>query len=146
MTLRTTLLSAAFIAAMLLTASQPALAEHGERGWHGDIRHFDAHDMHRWHNGRWVHGRHGAYRGWWWVVAGMWYFYPAPVYPYPDPYAPPVVVDPQPPVLIQQAPPAAAPRTRQFWYYCEPAGAYYPYVASCPTEWKKVPATPPGAP
>lgn len=156
MKLRTTLLYTVFTAAIVLTISQPALAERGERGWdrHGDIRHFRSHDLHRWSGGRWVHGRHDGYLGWWWVVAGIWYFYPSPVYPYPDPYIPPVVVEQQPPAIIQQAPPAATPSqpsaaaapTPQYWYYCEPAGAYYPYVAACPSGWKKVPATPPDAP
>jgi hypothetical protein len=143
MKLRTILLNTVFAAATVVTISQPALADRGERGWnrHGDIRHFQSHDLHRWRGGRWVHGRHGGYLGWWWVVAGVWYFYPSPVYPYPDPYVPPVVVEQQPPV-IQQAPPAAAPQAPQYWYYCEPAGAYYPYVATCPSGWKKVPATP----
>ena len=147
-----TLLSTAFAIAVLLAATQPVMAEHYQRGWHGDIRHFDAHDMHRWRGGRWVHGRHGGNLGWWWVVAGIWYFYPAPVYPYPDPYVPPVVVQ-QPPVIIQQAPatapsqpPAAAPAAPQYWYYCESAGAYYPYVSYCPSGWKKIPAIPPDAP
>ena len=41
-------------------------------------------------------GRHGGRGGWWWVVGDAWYYYPQPVYPYPDPYTPPVVVAPLP--------------------------------------------------
>jgi hypothetical protein len=112
----------------------------GER-WHGDIRVFHERDFDRWRGGFWHHGFHDGRLGWWWVVTGLWFFYPAPIYPYPDPYTPPVVVVPQttPPV-------AAAPPPPQYWYYCEPAKEYYPYVASCPVPWKAVPATPSGAP
>jgi hypothetical protein len=74
--------------------------------------------------------------GWWWIVAGAWYFYPEPVYPYPDPYTPPVIVTQSP---LQPAEPPAA----QFWYFCAAANGYYPYVSSCPSGWETVPATPP---
>lgn len=96
---------------------------------HGDIRHFRDADLHRWRGGRWVHTRHGGRFGWWWVVGGGWYFYPAPIYPYPNPYVPPVVVTPAPP------PPQAAP---QYWYFCNSARGYYPYVTSCPEGWMQV--------
>lgn len=140
------------VAALLGTAVPfNAAAQHRDRGWHGDIRQFDHHDMHRWRSGAWRHGSHGGRVGWWWVAGGMWYFYPQPVYPYPDPYRPPVIVveqAPQPVVVpIQPAPqvaPVVTPPAIQFWYYCEAAGAYYPYVATCPSGWKTVPATPPG--
>ena len=104
-----------------------------DRGGHwwrqGDIRHFGDADLHRWRGGHWVHTRHGGRLGWWWVVGGVWYFYPAPIYPYPDPYVPPVVVTPEPPAA--QAPP-------QYWYYCNSARRYYPYVTSCPEGWMQV--------
>ena len=76
------------------------------------------------------HGRHDGRVGWWWVVGGVWYFYPAPVYPFPDPYVPPA----PPPVVITPPP--------QF-YLCESPRGYYPYVPSCPGGWRVVPATPP---
>ena len=76
--------------------------------------------------------------GWWWIVGGAWYFYPAPVYPYPDPYIPPAVVTPALPPSLTQSPP-------QYWYYCPSAKGYYPYVADCPEGWRPVvPQTPPG--
>jgi hypothetical protein len=96
---------------------------------HGDIRRFKEADLHRWRGGHWVHARHGGRFGWWWVVGGGWYFYPSPIYPYPNPYVPPVVVTPAPP------PPQAAP---QYWYYCNSARGYYPYVTSCPEGWMQV--------
>lgn len=112
----------------------------GRHGWDGRIEHFERHDMGRWRGGYWHHGRHGGDLGWWWVVAGIWYFYPEPIYPYPDPYRPPVVVYTPP---VEAPPVVTAPPVPQVWYYCEAAGAYYPYVPSCPTGWKAVPAVPP---
>lgn len=49
---------------------------------------------------------------------------------YAAPAAPPVVVVPSQPV--------------ENWYYCRPAGAYYPDVPSCPTPWELVPVNAPG--
>ena len=99
--------------------------------WHGDIHTFGHHDAPIWRAGRWHHGSHGGRLGWWWVVAGIWYFYPAPVYPYPDPFRPPVVAVPVP-----------APAPQQFWYYCAEPPGYYPYVPRCREAWQAVPATP----
>jgi len=129
------------VAAMLF--SLPALAErhgedrhwHGEdRHWHGDIARFHEHDWDLWRGGRWAHEEHDRRFGWWWVAGDSWYFYPAPVYPYPDPYEPPVTVAAAP----SAAPPAAP--VPNSWYYCEGAKGYYPYVQTCPGGWKKVPA------
>ena len=49
--------------------------------WHGDIRHFTEHDVVVWRGGHWVHGWHVSRFGWWWVIPGGWYFYPAPSIP-----------------------------------------------------------------
>jgi hypothetical protein len=81
-----------------------------------------------WHGGRWFHSRHDGRLGWWWVVGDQWYFYPAPVYPYPDPYVPPVVAA------------APAPTPGATWYYCDNPAGYYPYVAQCTAPWRPVPA------
>lgn len=139
--------------AMALCATAPGATwaagpSHGP-GWRGDIRQFERHDATRWRAGNWRHGPHAGRSGWWWVAGGVWYLYPRPIYPYPDPYLPPVVVVEQPaPVVVQAAPtappPPAAPAV---WYFCEAANGYYPYVPACPTGWKTVPATPaPAAP
>ncbi len=138
------------VAATLVAVPMTASAQHRDHGrWHGDIVRFEAHDWARWHSGGWRHSWHDGRLGWWWVAGGMWYFYPQPVYPYPDPYIPPTVVIEQPAPVVIQAP-APAPVVRapaaQFWYYCEAPKGYYPYVASCPSGWKTVPATPSGAP
>ncbi len=59
-------------------------------------------------------------------------------YPYP-----PVVVAPTP-VYVQPSPPVAAqPSPPQYWYYCDSAQAYYPYVQQCPGGWRRVVPTPP---
>ena len=56
----------------------------------------------------------------------------------------PTVVVQQPPVYVEQqatvapAPPAVS--TPQYWYYCQPTGAYYPNVQTCAEPWVKVPA------
>ena len=144
------------VVGVLALCSSPlvALAQHrdhgGRHGWSGDIRYFEGADLHRWRSGYWHHGRHSGRVGWWWVIGGMWYFYPQPVYPYPDPYLPPtVIVQPAPaqvpaPVPVAPVVPAAPPPP--VWYYCEASSSYYPYVPSCPGGWKTVPATPQGAP
>jgi hypothetical protein len=123
-----------------LSASSAAYAQRREappRQWRGDIARFHEHDWSVWRGGHWTHGRHDGRMGWWWVAGGLWYFYPAPVYPYPNPWEPPPVVLVNPPVDSVPPPPPT-----QYWYYCEASRAYYPYVASCPGGWKQVPATP----
>ena len=95
---------------------------------HGDIRFFNERDLGWWRGGHWFHGDHVGQQGWWWIVDGAWYFYPVPVYPYPDPYIPPAVV--------AQGPPS--PSALQYWYYCGSQNAYYPYVSDCPEGWKPV--------
>ena len=109
-------------------AGSPSASSHGgwHGGWHGDMGHFHNHDMGHWQHGHWWHGGHGDRLGWWWIVGPTWYFYPAPIYPYPNPYVPPVIVQPQP----------------NYWYYCNNPAGYYPYVADCLVPWQPVPAQP----
>src|ERR1700722_14614698 len=106
--------------------------EHGDHraeGWHGgEIEHFHEQDLGRWRGGNWVHGEHDGRFGWWWNVGPSWYSYAAPVYPYPDPYLPPVAA----------APP---PSGGQYWYYCRSPAGYYPYVPQCAGPWEPVPAS-----
>jgi hypothetical protein len=120
------LLVAAIAAGALLTSS-PADARGGYRGG-------------GWHGGGWgccAIGL-GFYDPLWpgYYAGGYW----GPGYPY---YAtPPVtVIQQQPPQA--QAPIQAAP---QSYYYCDNPGGYYPYVQSCSTPWRQVPATPAAAP
>jgi hypothetical protein len=72
----------------------------------------------------------GPYWGPYWGRPLWWdpYWYP-PAYA-----APPVIVREEPPVYIQQP----APEASSYWYYCESAKAYYPYVRECPAGWLKV--------
>lgn len=135
---------------VLLATSVPAFAD---RHWEGhEIHRFGERDLRVWRGGHWYHGRHGGRAGWWWIAAGTWYFYPAPVYPYPDPYVPPVAVvpvAPQPPVVVAPQPQTVVPAqpAPQYWYYCDSAKGYYPYVPTCPESWRPVAAQPaPGAP
>jgi len=106
-----------------------------------DIRNFNRHEFGIWRSGSWRHIRHDGRLGWWWVVGGVWYFYPRPVYPYPNPYIPYIVVEEHPAEDIgpDEPPPA------QNWYFCASADGYYPYVPSCPEGWQVVPSTPPDA-
>lgn len=117
--------------------SMGALRGGGPTPWHGnDVQRFHERDYSVWRSGGWYHGYYGGRLAWWWVVGGLYYFYPAPIYPYPDPYIPGPYMTAPPATVIQPQ------STSPVWYYCEPAGAYYPYVAECPSGWKTVPATP----
>ncbi len=82
-----------------------------------------------------------------WVSGPMYYPYvpPPPVYYYP---AAPVVVEPLAPMqYVEQGQPVAdgspAQQPGTWYYYCESAKAYYPYVKQCAAGWREVPATPP---
>jgi hypothetical protein len=66
------------------------------------------------------------------------------VVPFGVPYAyPPVVVAP-PPVYVQPSPQVyVQPPPQSYWYYCDSAQAYYPYIQQCPDGWRQVTPTPP---
>lgn len=113
--------------------------EHGGHiYWRFNIRLFHRYDLGAWRSGYWYRGWYNDRWGWWWVVGGIWYYYPAPIYPYPNPYVPGavVVVNNQPET---PTPPAEAPP--QFWYHCSSPEGYYPYVPECSSGWRKVAAT-----
>jgi surface antigen len=99
-------------------------------GWHGDIHRFHERDAGYWRSGRWWQGRHDGRAGWWWIVGGTWYWYPQPVYPYPDPFRPP----------------QAAAGPGEVWFYCPSPAGYYPYVARCFAPWRAMPAGPAAPP
>jgi hypothetical protein len=70
-----------------------------------------------------------------------WYpYYPRPYY-YDQFWAPPpvVVVPAAPPVYIEQpVAPVVSEPAQQYWYYCAPPRAYYPYIKDCPSGWQRV--------
>ncbi len=103
---------------------------YGGRYWYGPAPRFYGPG---WGGGRWYHGWYGGRPGWWWIVGGNWYLYPAPVYPYPDPYALPVTVLPAPPAVTGPAP-------QQSWYWCANPAGYYPTVPQCSVPWQPVAA------
>jgi hypothetical protein len=119
-------LSSLVLASALLISvtATPVMADDWHR--HGDIHDFHDHGFDHWRGGRWISGFHEGRNGWWWVVDGFWYYYPAPVYPYPDPYMPPNVV-------VETAPGAATA-----YYYCTSPAGYYPYVPRCAVGWQRV--------
>ena len=110
-----------------------------------EYRHFRPYEMDLWRGGRWIQGWHGGRYGWWWYVGGVWYPYDQPTYPFPA-YAPAApVMEAPPPVVAAPAMPAGPPSAQaQTWYYCENPKGYYPYVQSCPSQWRQVPAAPGG--
>jgi hypothetical protein len=111
------------------------LPGYADRGRHGDKG--QAYTSHG-HRGRgFRHGFRGPRvrvgiglgLGTFWGPYGGWGPY-WPRYTYP-----PVVVAP-PLVVVQPSP--------HYWYYCDAAHAYYPYVQQCPGGWRQVLPTPPG--
>jgi hypothetical protein len=68
-----------------------------------------------------------------------WRYAPAYPYGYPDPV---VVIRER--SEVPEIP--SGPPPQQYWYYCASARGYYPYVGSCPEQWRAVPATPPASP
>ncbi|MDP1651989.1 MAG: hypothetical protein Q8L56_04625 [Rhodocyclaceae bacterium] len=81
----------------------------------------------------------GIYLGGPWIYPP---YYPYPMYPAYPVYVPRVYAPPAPPPVYieQQAMPAMEPG---YWYYCNEAQAYYPYVRECPGPWQRVAPQPP---
>jgi len=132
-------LLAAALVLSLAAAVAPVQAQRGPGGgdFHGrDYRHFGPDELRVWRGGGWRREFHDGHYGWWWVAGGGWYFYPAPVYPFPT-YVPPAIVGQPAPPVSTGLPPA------QSWYFCDDPRGYYPYVASCNGPWREVPATQP---
>ena len=121
----------ALIAVLLVISTLPGYTDRGGHGYKG---HGDRGHGHRgWH-------RSGRAR----VLISPNLVVPFGAYwgPYWEPYDdPPVVVAPSPQVYVQPSPPAQPPPV--YWYYCDAAQAYYPYVHQCPGGWRTVTPTPP---
>ena len=81
-------------------------------------------------------------------IGGGGYYYPwgPAYYPYPPAVAVPVPVPAEPQEYVEQgqygaAPAQAAPGQQSgTWYYCDDSKTYYPYVKSCSSGWRPVPA------
>lgn len=96
----------------------------------GPVGRFGARDMATWRSGYWWHGWRGGRVGWWWFAGGFWYWFAAPVYPYPT-YVPDYYIGGGYP----------APGALAWW--CDNPPGYYPYVQGC---WRWRPAPPNYAP
>jgi hypothetical protein len=105
-----------------------------KRFGHGPIVRLSVGERARWHAGRWWQGRRHGRVGWWWLSGGIWYWYPAAVYPYPTEISTTAVYDYAP-----------EGRSDDSWYFCDDPKGYYPYVQSCNVDWKPVPIQPQAA-
>lgn len=105
-----------------------------------DFAHFTPADRHAWVGGHWWHGPWHGRNGWWWFAAGSWYFYSAPIYPYPLYVSDYYVGDD-----YYDYPDDSGAAPGYSWYYCKSPPGYYPYVQNCASQWQPVPAgAPPG--
>jgi hypothetical protein len=114
-----------------------------------DFHHFTPAERRWWIRGHWRHRWwHGRY-GWWWNVGGIWYFYNAPVYPYPTVVSSDYYdedyddedYDNSGSDNDQYGPPGSEGGAG-VWYHCSKPEGYYPYVKNCSGGWEQVPATP----
>ncbi|HWA88735.1 MAG TPA: hypothetical protein VG889_01785 [Rhizomicrobium sp.] len=94
-----------------------------------DFAHFTADERRAWQRGFWRRSYHRGHRGWWWVVGDAWYFYPAPIYPYP------LYVG----TLDYYDYEALYGTPRYYWYFCSDPEGYYPYIQECRRAWHPVP-------
>jgi hypothetical protein len=122
----------------LPNAGAPVGAPHYQLGRPGhDLGAFNGHnfahmptpDHEAWRGGAWRHELHDGHLGWWWVVGGSWFFYPAPIFPYPTYIGPDYYYDYY----------SSYPAPSYYWYYCEDPPGYYPYVQDCNVDWQPVP-------
>ena len=98
------------------------------------------------------HGHHGL--NWNFSVGPHYRPWVYPPYYY-DPFfyrqrwndRPIIIEQPAPQIYIEQAQafPQPAPQqdTNNYWYFCDAAQAYFPYVKECPSGWQRVVPQPP---
>ena len=93
------------------------------------------------HGGYSNHGGYGYGRGYGYGALGLGLglgaIYLANPYVYAQPYNPPIVID-------NRVLPIQGPQGSGSWFYCDSAGAYYPYVLQCQEPWRRV--LPPSGP
>lgn len=94
-----------------------------------DFAHFSPDQHALWEGGGWRHVTHNGYLGWWWVVGDDWFYYPAPIYPYPLYVGPDYYYDYY---SYYPAPP-------YYRYHCEDPRRFYPTVPECNGPWEPVP-------
>ncbi len=114
-----------FLIALALLSGSASTSAWADRGYVRSPAYHGGHHHQR--------GGHGV--GWFpGLVLGTALVWAAtrPAVVYAEPAPPPVVV--LPPMSLP------APQSGGDWYYCRPAGAYYPYVQVCPAPWERVPA------
>ena len=93
---------------------------------------------------------HGHFHSHFGIVVGpVWdpWYYPSPYSsPYYYPPNPPIVIERAPPVYIERDEAQPTPAPINYWYYCNASKAYYPYVKECPSGWQRVSPQPPNQP
>ena len=72
-------------------------------------------------------------------VPGPMLYYSPYTYTY-NPYPSTVIIEQR--TQPVQAPAPVVQPSPQYWYFCESANAYYPYVSFCQEGWKMIPVTP----
>jgi len=90
---------------------------------------FTHDDRAQWEGGQWRHVEHNGHLGWWWIVGGSWFFYPQPIYPFPEYVGPDYYYNYD----------DYYPAPDHYWYYCEDPPGYYPDVQDCNVPWQQVP-------
>ena len=131
----------AIVASLFLIAAVPADAAQGggHGGGHGGGGGSHGGQSFHGHGRVWIGGGWGPYWGPYWGPGWGYPYGYSYGYPYYPAYQTPVVSEPQ--SFIQQ------PVPTNYWYYCESAHAYYPYVQQCPSGWLTVvPQTAPPEP
>jgi len=94
---------------------------------HVGFAHFTPAQRAVWMHGNWYHRSYNGRYGWWWNTGGGWFWYGAPVYPYPTVVSDYYYDEPQ----ENQAGPS--------WYYCYNPPGYYPQIPACRGPWQPVP-------
>jgi len=130
------ILSFAFLSSPSILEARGGFGGHGGWGGHHSGFHGGFHDghfgFHRFHSG--FHDRFFFDFG-----VGFW---PGPFF-----WGPPVVGWPYYAAVVTEASPVySEPAQEQpyYWYYCQDAKGYYPYIKSCPGGWiPVVPNEPP---
>ncbi len=126
-------------------AKQKEFARAHEHDFHtSDVRDFNHAELSRWQGGSWHDGWYDGHWGWYWEVAGVPYWYDAPIYPYPLVVAPlyvetPVVV----PVMLPMAPIQPLPAAPVVAYHCAAPEGLYPTIAACAGGWQELPLVAP---